>query len=481
MVKAKKKVAFKIKKAETPKKGISANLPVLVSDAKTDSKFEDLFDVQPNPDFEFDFKKDIRVRICEIVMFEKHPSFDLKHFLHVLNNHKSIKHYAYIIHDKDKYDKHFSDKNEIPTDKKIGDLIDPHYHFVIRLNTNHQISAIASWFKIAPNFISFIKAKFTDALAYLTHRNSPSRYQYDNREVVSNFNWADEIIKSKFRKARIEPHIYEIGLKIVSGEIKYKKILDYISVLELHMYKDFWSSMRKARYLKASNNINRDLKVIFISGPSNFAKTTCSKYIAESYGFCEDNGDVYISDDSSDFLGNYEYEECIILNDKNASVIPIQTYLNFLDPYTSTAIASRFYNKIITAKLLIITSTRTLEEYFYDPNFSAKKNQEDLIQFKRRCHNYIIFTKEQMFVYRFDDDQRSYLDDESGVIANNFLSLVEKHRDRKSQKEFYEKNIKALTDINSMEKFIIKTFKKPNHQESQKNPKTKKSKPKTDD
>ncbi len=87
--------------------------------------------------------------------------------------YKTIKQWAYIIHDKD--------------DTR------PHYHIYLNFGKSScDTKLVAEWFKIDENFINKVKGRKTDMLQYLTHSNDSqqNKHQYSIDEVVSNFDFA---------------------------------------------------------------------------------------------------------------------------------------------------------------------------------------------------------------------------------------------------------------------------------------------------
>ena len=98
----------------------------------------------------------------------------------VMMTHKTIKHYAYILHDKD--------------DTR------PHYHIYVNFGNSGVDSAdVAKWFGVPENFVNKIHGRRTDMLLYLTHgqENQKHKHQYSPSEVVANFDFELEIEKSK--------------------------------------------------------------------------------------------------------------------------------------------------------------------------------------------------------------------------------------------------------------------------------------------
>ena len=88
--------------------------------------------------------------------------------------YKTIKQWAYIVHDKD--------------DTR------PHYHIYLNFGTSVDTAMVAKWFEIPENFINKVRGRKTDMLLYLTHGNSSqqNKHQYSPDEIVANFDFQTE-------------------------------------------------------------------------------------------------------------------------------------------------------------------------------------------------------------------------------------------------------------------------------------------------
>ena len=103
---------------------------------------------------------------CEIVLNANCSKLELEEFL---TNHKKIKDWAFILHDRDN--------------------VKPHFHIYLDFG-NHFIPflKIASWFRIAPNFVNKVTGSKGDVLLYFMHfgEGQKSKFQYSINDIVSN-------------------------------------------------------------------------------------------------------------------------------------------------------------------------------------------------------------------------------------------------------------------------------------------------------
>lgn len=145
----------------------------------------------------------VTARIFNIMQYCKHP--DTGEVLITENTiitalaHKSIKRYAYILHDKDVY----SEKDEEDDSRhKAGTLKPPHFHIVIQC-VQTELDTIARWFCIASNYVEIPAGKgagkFLDCVMYLTHEDYKQielgKYRYPDEEVKANFDFRTALDK----------------------------------------------------------------------------------------------------------------------------------------------------------------------------------------------------------------------------------------------------------------------------------------------
>lgn len=286
----------------------------------------------------------------------------------------AIQDWAYIIHDKDE--------------------TKPHYHIAIRLKNTYDTKYIAQWFGVSENFISRVKGRWSDILKYLTHSNSPDKHQYSDELVISNFDWTTERDKLS-GNARKD----EIINLINTGEIRAFNYTRYVSISENDRYS---LSIKRAFDYRADKikEVSRNMNAVFITGKSGTGKTTFSKKIAEEKGFS-----TYISSGSNDILDDYKGQDCIILDDLRPSSLGLSDLLKMLDNHTVSTVKSRYKNKVLECKLIIITTILDIDTFF---NQTFKDDPETINQLKRRCTSYIRLETEYMYIKYWLDKSNEY-------------------------------------------------------------------------
>lgn len=335
----------------------------------------------------------MQVRLCEIVSDVKH--INIEEIVKVLNNQKPFKDYAYILHDKDTYNEADETKNP---DHKAGTPKKAHYHIPIRLEYGTDTKYIANWLGIKENFINKVKGKWVDMLKYLTHENAPTKYQYTEDEVTSNYNWKVEKTKA-INKSNSETRKNQIINDIVSGVIREFNYHEHITIDEYDRYKKSIDNAFKYR-TDIIKGAKRNMECVYITGKSGTGKSTYAKMMCEDKGYS-----VFVSSGSNDVLDGYAGQDCIILDDLRPSCMGLSDLLKMLDNNTASTVKSRYKNKVLECKLIIVTSVLKIDEFF---NGVFKEQKEPIVQLKRRCKLHLRFEQDHYYASLFDDKKGDY-------------------------------------------------------------------------
>lgn len=314
----------------------------------------------------------MKVKLFEIVTDK--DKISLSTVTDVLNNKGAIKDWAFILHDKD-------DTRE-------------HYHIAVRLKDSYDTKYIAEWFGIAENFVSKVKGRWSDMLKYLIHENAPEKYQYPQEEVFSNFDWTVEKDKVSGEERK-----NEIINNIVDGIIREYNYTESVNAIENDKYRISIERAFKYR-LDKINGVVRNMDCVFITGDSGVGKTTYAKMMATNKGYS-----VYVSSGSNDILDDYKGQDCIILDDLRGSSMGLADLLKMLDNNTASTVKSRYKNKVLECKMIIITTTESIDKFFINV-FSD--NRETIVQLQRRCETHIRMEKDFMYVKAWHRKSRLY-------------------------------------------------------------------------
>ncbi len=123
--------------------------------------------------------------------------------------HRSIKQWAYIWHDKDVHTEESAAKaRERGYDVHAGDRIHKHAHIVLNIPSNMDVSQVANWFGIEPQYIDLPKGRgaFMDCVEYLTHESekeqAKGKYLYPDDAIHANFDFRAELTVRAARRER---------------------------------------------------------------------------------------------------------------------------------------------------------------------------------------------------------------------------------------------------------------------------------------
>lgn len=280
-----------------------------------------------------------------------------------IQKYKTIKKWAYIIHDKD--------------DTRA------HYHIYLNFGQSSvDFEMVARWFQIPSNFVEKIKGRAVDMLLYLTHGQESQRhkYQYDPSEVIANYSFEKEIEESK-----------------IIGDFKnysYAQQLAYVNSLDKSDKATAFNKLKKLWEIEcqcSSLLTNRDLQVVFITGKAGTGKTFYAKKIFEKLGY-----DYCVSSSSNDPFQDYLGQKGMILDDLRDNSFSLNDLLKIIDNNTSSSIKSRFANKVFNGLMIIITSSVPLPYWYKEFRYSSV---DTLDQLYRRINTYIFCENEYVEIY----------------------------------------------------------------------------------
>lgn len=295
--------------------------------------------------------------------------------------YKTIKQWAYILHDKD--------------DTR------PHYHIYLWFGTGVESKLVAEWFKLGytddngeektgENFINKVKGRRVDMLLYLTHENESQKYKhvYSRDEVISNFDFSAEIeqdaIIGDFEKYSYAQQIQYISTLPTDEKVKASNKLDKL-----------WKLYCQVQVL----NADRHVEVIFITGKGGTGKTYYAKKLCRQM-----NKDFCISSSSNDPFQDYMGQKAFIFDDlRDTAFDKLEDLLKILDNNTQSSAKSRFSNKVFNGDLIIITSSVPLRYWYKDYRYKYG-GTDSLVQLYRRICLYVEVSLDTIKLYKEIDD-----------------------------------------------------------------------------
>lgn len=336
-----------------------------------------------------------RSPVLMLVQQEEHlslPIDELQTKIERLKNVGLIR-WAYIKHDKD--------KNE------DGELVAPHYHFTLQFKKRVSVDSIAKRLKENANQFEIMtkrglnaKVSANNAFAYLVHRteNAREKYQYDPKDVVSNFDFPkfiqelaeqmtpqdilDMLGEGKITKREAQKQILSLSATAMS---EYKRRIDDVYSARLDLEYRKWVKEMKAA--------NKPIKVIWCYGAGGTGKTRYAREWA-----IKQNLNYYIcSGSNSPFDGlkdlSPKEQEVLIIDELRPKTLQYPDLLQILDPMNFEKVAvARYYNPHVMAKVIFVCTIYDPYQ-FYRHMPRLDRNIDTFDQLSRRIGLNIEFTK----------------------------------------------------------------------------------------
>lgn len=272
--------------------------------------------------------KELSSRIFEVMQYIKHPisgeeliSLDI---IKKALKHKTIKKWAYVLHDKDVYLE--KDEKENP-EHKAGMPKPAHYHIVIWTGSNNMdIEVIAKWFGVATNFVEIKKGRgaFLDCVEYLTHeaekQQDLGKYRYNDKEVVANFDFRAEL------DARMATRLKYGGDLSIKEQFRYDVLVSGKTLVECQLenplaYSDDMATLKKLRLEYLYNQTPPTTRInYYISGRGGVGKGLASRALARSlFPDLKNDDEIFfiIGAENATFEG-YDGQPVIIWDDMRA-------------------------------------------------------------------------------------------------------------------------------------------------------------------
>lgn len=331
-----------------------------------------------------------------------------------------------------------------------GNAKTPHIHAMVTFENARSLNNVAHILGIESQYIEQWKGESLNGYSYLIHAttNAEHQYQYSNEEVIANFDFNElmeqvrqsirRVTKTNSSKDEIIIRAYLDELK--KGNITLKEIEEKLTGSQYAKAKnklDHVSRKRKEiiaeEWRKEMIETERSIDVIYIYGQSGTGKTRLAKDYAEKY-----DSNYFLTGSSRDPFQLYENQATIILDELRPSTFPYNDLLKLLDPFNTRSNApSRYFDKVLTADLLIITTVYNPKE-FYQRIIKSDKHFDEKIdsyyQLARRLGLVLFLAKDYMQVSFFDESHQNFVLDNSSKepnpykedIVNNILSQNQK-------------------------------------------------------
>lgn len=276
-----------------------------------------------------------KARIFNIMQYVKHPETNEpllnEDTIKVALAHKTIKEWAYVLHDKDVY----LPEDEVKNPKhKAGSTKPPHWHIVINCNQQVEAGVIAKWFGIAENFVGIPKGsdiskgagKFLDCVEYLTHESDKQqkkgKHRYDDKEVKASegFEWRARIDKRNENKLKYGRDLD--AKEQLRYDVLYEgKTLRQCMAQDKLLYMEDFEKLQKLRLQYIANQKPPKTRInYYVCGKGGVGKGLISRALARSmYPQYEDDEDIFfeVGAKGAPFEG-YDGQPVVIWNDRRA-------------------------------------------------------------------------------------------------------------------------------------------------------------------
>lgn len=251
--------------------------------------------------------------------------------------YKSIKQYAYILHDKDmrtddEFEAYVEKTGEEP-EWRVGDVKPRHWHVVISVSPALSVAQVAKWFNVNPNFIEMVKGRnaFIDCVEYLTHESEKQqvlgKYRYPDEEVKANFEFRERLDQRAKDRAKYGRDLSEKDRYRYQVLYEGKRISEIINENPLAYQNDFATLDRlRMKYITETAKMPLARLNYYIyaedgKNGSGIGKGLLSKALARSmYPNIENDNEIFfqVGADGSAFEG-YDGQPVLIWDDRRGA------------------------------------------------------------------------------------------------------------------------------------------------------------------
>lgn len=290
--------------------------------------------------------------------------------------------------------------------KNIEELKAKHVHILIKFGKGDTLNSLAVKAGVAPQYLEKAKSGrygYDNLLSYLVHAKDQDKYQYSPDEVITvsgeDYNSVYNRRMETWVRGRATKEAKATDLsvdylisEILDGKLTKSQVLltnEFYKVYALHKRKinDAFDTAGESKSYQTIADLDAGKfkkTVLFIQAESGVGKTVLSKKVISILQNIvlkkmEQRWD-YCLTASNNAFDEYNGQDILFLDDIRGDSLSVSDWLKLLDPFTISPISARYHNKMGSAKVIIITSTKTPSEFFS----IAKGNfHEDLGQFFR--------------------------------------------------------------------------------------------------
>lgn len=299
---------------------------------------------------------------------------------------------------------------EHPADDEVSTT---HFHIVIKFKSPMPFETIKNRFPYG-NIEN--TRNLRNSIQYLIHLNDKSKVQYSWDDIKTN---CQDMSPYKVQSSSQQEVTIQAILECIdSGKIKEYNQYTAIPIELWAKYKTRIENALTYYRERICMDKDRNITVIFMSGPTGIGKTTFAKRYSETrYPSVK----PCISSSSNDPLQDYKGEPVLILDDLRDDSFKYHDFLKLLDNHTLSSSKSRYHNKPFIGDVIIITSTRPINDWYFN------KTPEDKHQLYRRVNQWLKFDGEKIYAFEYNEKTRRY--EPAGTALNPIMMEVKKRKE----------------------------------------------------
>lgn len=343
----------------------------------------------------------------EIILYQE-DGYNNDSILEVIKQHKMIKLYAFILHDKD------TDDN--------GELVKPHYHVYLNFDTgNATEESVAKWFGTDKHTVQRIKTSRELVLKYYLHWGKTGKHQYSIDEMVCNFDLESYLAK-KAAKNSLDDTLEKCG----NGTITPYNLAKNIDSITYAKHEP--KIERAMKYYDQQNLLSGNDRAsctnYWVWGESGAGKTTIC------HMFCENqNLSVYQTTPGNDPFSKYARQQAVIVDDLRPSKpFMFDELLRLLDPNYSRTVHSRYHDKVLYCSSMFVTSIMSPVSFIHD---FFLPEQESPIQLYRRIAEVWHVKKDVITISEYDVNSKKFV--EKACVDNPVPDYIAAHKSNDSK------------------------------------------------
>lgn len=336
-------------------------------------------------------EKVTRYRMFTFMQYLKHPEtgeelYSEDKVVKALEK-KSIKEWAYAIHDKDprssqEFEAYCNKHGEPPT-WNVGDPKPAHIQGVIRVSPAQTVETIAKWFDLPPQFIEIKSGRnaFLDCVQYLTHETEKQqalgKHHYDDSEIKASFDFRRKLVEREEMRLRYGRELSEkdrLRYEVMYNGMTIRQVIEQNPIA----YQNDFANLDKmrAKYISKTApmpkmRINYYIYAEDEKAGSGIGKGLLSKALARSmYPHLTEDDEIFFEVGSQGALfEGYDGQPVLIWNDRRGGQLlkELGSVGNVYNVFDTTPTSQKQNVKYSSTKLInevnIVNSVQSFKDF----------------------------------------------------------------------------------------------------------------------